>query len=625
MPGILDDYLNSSSSNHDDHDTTTANTTLNGQQILEENSNFQPTHEEILEYAETVLELKNNETETLLWIAEEGIKAPLPDGWKPVTTDKGDLYYFNFNTGESMWEHPCDEHYKNLVKSERKKLSRRGSGRGSGRSSASSRSPSREYKDKDKEKEPTASANKLKPLKLKSSKSKLDENEERDFIRSLRSSTEVEEKIEPPVERKPLSKKLSNVDFDDLLKSTTSESEGEKSDSDSEFDILPKKSIGAKNSTTKNSTATTKKVGLLSKNSQNEPKRSNSVLRNSQDGKRSSLKNSLPERKKSVTFEDNPINNIVSDSFDDFDSKSHTPIQGQNPRSSSKNGDKDDVDVDDSVDFEKFGQGIDDSDQSSDTISLSEKEPVKEAEVKPKVVASNRQEHQSIITLQDKTAEAQAKIDQEFEQIRLKLQSEKEQKINALKTQIQLEQDREHQLSTLKLKEAENRVAEIEKELSKQRFDLAKSKEDKINNEKLKVSEEVDRAVEEFRGEVEMEKEEKLEKVKEELEKDYELKEKDAEDDFKVSWGIIFLNKKIGKKIFRKKFLCEKKTPLPHAQTKTTPPQIRKQTPRPRTRNLTSLHRKSQQTKRIQPKKSRHPQQSKRRFRSPTISSTKKS
>lgn len=25
---------------------------------------------------------------------------------------EGEIYYFNFNTGESVWDHPCDEYYK---------------------------------------------------------------------------------------------------------------------------------------------------------------------------------------------------------------------------------------------------------------------------------------------------------------------------------------------------------------------------------------------------------------------------------------------------------------------------------------------------------------------------------
>ena len=46
----------------------------------------------------------------LFWIAREGLCAPLPKHWKPCkTTDTEEIYYFNFATGESIWDHPCDE------------------------------------------------------------------------------------------------------------------------------------------------------------------------------------------------------------------------------------------------------------------------------------------------------------------------------------------------------------------------------------------------------------------------------------------------------------------------------------------------------------------------------------
>jgi centrosomal protein CEP164 len=32
-----------------------------------------------------------------------------------------DIYYFNFGTGESVWEHPCDEYYRNLFLEEKAK------------------------------------------------------------------------------------------------------------------------------------------------------------------------------------------------------------------------------------------------------------------------------------------------------------------------------------------------------------------------------------------------------------------------------------------------------------------------------------------------------------------------
>ena len=61
-----------------------------------------------------------------MWIARQGVMAPLPKGWKPVQDPNGELYYFNFETGESIWDHPCDEDYKKLVLQERVVLQEKG-------------------------------------------------------------------------------------------------------------------------------------------------------------------------------------------------------------------------------------------------------------------------------------------------------------------------------------------------------------------------------------------------------------------------------------------------------------------------------------------------------------------
>eukprot|EP01083_Nonionella_stella_P009804 28082_1 len=92
--------------------------------VLEEeyDPNYVPTNEEIEEYAEFLgMDLQNKEDKELRWIAEAGLKAPLPPEWKPCKTDDADIYYFNFETGESRWEHPCDEYYKKLYKTEKEK------------------------------------------------------------------------------------------------------------------------------------------------------------------------------------------------------------------------------------------------------------------------------------------------------------------------------------------------------------------------------------------------------------------------------------------------------------------------------------------------------------------------
>ena len=60
-------------------------------------------------------------------IARKGLVTPLPEGWKPCAAPSGELYYFNFGTGESVWEHPGDEYYRALLQNEREKLMAGGS------------------------------------------------------------------------------------------------------------------------------------------------------------------------------------------------------------------------------------------------------------------------------------------------------------------------------------------------------------------------------------------------------------------------------------------------------------------------------------------------------------------
>ncbi|NXH87504.1 CE164 protein, partial [Edolisoma coerulescens] len=64
----------------------------------------------------------------LLWLARECLVTPLPPAWKACQDiTGGEVYFFNFESGCSMWEHPCDEHYRQLVIREREKLLARGS------------------------------------------------------------------------------------------------------------------------------------------------------------------------------------------------------------------------------------------------------------------------------------------------------------------------------------------------------------------------------------------------------------------------------------------------------------------------------------------------------------------
>ncbi|EAS03742.2 WW domain protein (macronuclear) [Tetrahymena thermophila SB210] len=89
--------------------------------LEEEIENYEPTEEEIFEYASYLGMDLENEKE-LLWIARNGLKAPLPQGWKPCQTQDEEIYYFNFDTGESRWDHPCDEQFRKLYLEEKNKL-----------------------------------------------------------------------------------------------------------------------------------------------------------------------------------------------------------------------------------------------------------------------------------------------------------------------------------------------------------------------------------------------------------------------------------------------------------------------------------------------------------------------
>ena len=91
--------------------------------ILEEeiDPNYIPTEDEIIEYAKW-LGMDLEKDKDLFYIAKEGLKAPLPENWKPCkTTDTDEIYYFNFASGESTWDHPCDEHYRSLYEKQKQR------------------------------------------------------------------------------------------------------------------------------------------------------------------------------------------------------------------------------------------------------------------------------------------------------------------------------------------------------------------------------------------------------------------------------------------------------------------------------------------------------------------------
>ncbi|NXG70376.1 CE164 protein, partial [Baryphthengus martii] len=58
----------------------------------------------------------------LLWLAREDIVALLPPYWKPCQDSMGAIYYYNFATGQSSLDYPCDNRFKQFVIREREKL-----------------------------------------------------------------------------------------------------------------------------------------------------------------------------------------------------------------------------------------------------------------------------------------------------------------------------------------------------------------------------------------------------------------------------------------------------------------------------------------------------------------------
>ena len=66
---------------------------------------------EIFEYAKYI-GIDPNEDSELLYIAREGLNAPLPENWKACKSETDEIYYFNVETGVSQWEHPLDNVYR---------------------------------------------------------------------------------------------------------------------------------------------------------------------------------------------------------------------------------------------------------------------------------------------------------------------------------------------------------------------------------------------------------------------------------------------------------------------------------------------------------------------------------
>eukprot|EP00796_Vickermania_ingenoplastis_P011105 gene11105-7731_t len=88
--------------------------------------NYNPPQDELEEYAEFIGIDPATEPE-LMWIALEGLRTPLPPEWRACQTGDDEVYYFNFRTGENLWDHPMDATFKAKVITERANLKKNGS------------------------------------------------------------------------------------------------------------------------------------------------------------------------------------------------------------------------------------------------------------------------------------------------------------------------------------------------------------------------------------------------------------------------------------------------------------------------------------------------------------------
>ena len=66
---------------------------------------------DVLEYAE-YLGMDIKEDAHLLWIADEALQAPEPQGWEQRLDPKGGVYYYHGVTGMVLNQHPLDHHYQ---------------------------------------------------------------------------------------------------------------------------------------------------------------------------------------------------------------------------------------------------------------------------------------------------------------------------------------------------------------------------------------------------------------------------------------------------------------------------------------------------------------------------------
>lgn len=88
---------------------------------MEEMTNHACEPQEVEAYAE-FLGIDTELERDLLWLAEEGLLTAPPEPWKACqATGTLDLFFYNFETGESVWEHPGDADIRRRIQEELQK------------------------------------------------------------------------------------------------------------------------------------------------------------------------------------------------------------------------------------------------------------------------------------------------------------------------------------------------------------------------------------------------------------------------------------------------------------------------------------------------------------------------
>jgi len=89
--------------------------------VLEEDTIVcEPSKAQVRAYAE-FLGVDLEKEPHLDWIVLEGLVAPVPHPWKACTENGEEVFYYNFKTGESVWDHPSDAKYHCMVEEHRQK------------------------------------------------------------------------------------------------------------------------------------------------------------------------------------------------------------------------------------------------------------------------------------------------------------------------------------------------------------------------------------------------------------------------------------------------------------------------------------------------------------------------